>query len=106
MLSDPWLNCELQQVNNHTYSSPEQLEAAANVTIQKVDWFTSDLFSLGIVILEAYHLDFMDEIYTKNARGINNQQLNFRITAIRTPTLKRYVDHLLGSPHSRLAISE
>jgi hypothetical protein len=48
----------------------------------------------------------MDDLYIKNGRSINNQLLSIRITAIRSPILKRYVEHLLGSPQSRLTISE
>jgi hypothetical protein len=106
MLSDPWLNSDQLQLSNHVYKSPEQLEAAANISTRKVDWFTSDLYSLGVVILEAYHLEFMDDIYMKNSRAIKNELLRTRVAAIRTTTLKKYVEQLVGSPNNRISISE
>jgi len=106
MLSDPWLNPDVLQLTNHVYSSPEQLEAAASVQLQKFDWYASDLFSLGVVLLEAYHLEFMDDLYVKNAKALNHQLLASRIAAIRQPTIRRYVEQLLGAPHVRIAIAE
>lgn len=106
MLSDPWLNPDVLQTSNHVYSSPEQLETAASMQMQKLDWFASDLFSLGVVVLEAYHLEFMDDLYPKNAKTLNHVLMANRITAIRQPGLRRYVEQLLAAPAVRLAIAD
>lgn len=83
MLTDPWLNPDMLQQCNHVYSSPEQLEASSSIQPLKVDWFASDLFSLGVVVLEAYHLEFMDDLYTKNGRSLNVAMLQNRVAVIR-----------------------
>lgn len=48
----------------------------------------------------------MDDLYVKNARSLNHNLLVGRITAIRQPTLRRYVEQLLSAPQVRLAVGE
>ena len=60
-----------------------------NLKFGKVDWYSSDLFSLGMVLLEAIHLQYMDDVYKK--KEINYATLSERVGKIPSPLIKTYV---------------
>jgi hypothetical protein len=51
--------------DQHIYLSPEQIEAMeyGHTQNQKYSAELSDVFTLGIVVLEILHLSWMDSIY-------------------------------------------
>lgn len=59
VLGDPWLlngdNDFNEKMHGNTYPSPEKI-LFKNGFIQEPDQFLSDLFSLGLVLLELYYL--------------------------------------------------
>lgn len=72
-LSDPWIkSSNLEEMPSfHIYFSPEKLEVLNSSSGQMYyDWYLSDLFSLGIMGLEAYYLEFMNGLY--HNKTINN----------------------------------
>lgn len=70
---------------------------------QEVDWLASDLFALGILVLECLELEYMDDLYQRG-RGINYQLMNSRVARIKWPLIKMYVTELLGAEKKRAAV--
>lgn len=89
--------------NVHIYPSPEKLECMNNIR-SDYNWYTSDLFSLGMVILEAVNLEFLDDIYKPNYRDINYLSLENKLQAIKNSVIKNYVEKLLRSEKHRLEV--
>lgn len=105
MISDPWLNFEpsVYPSVNHIYFSPEKLEKVHNVVGGSLDEFTSDLFSLGMVVLETVHLEYMDDVYKK--KEVNYAVLSGKVNRVSSPLIKTYVQGLLGAPRKRLSVA-
>lgn len=105
MLSDPWLSAH--QINMHVYDSPEKIKSISSTMEEHYDVYLSDLFSLGVVILEIYHLEFMDDVYNKNGRMINRELLERRLNTITNSKLRRYTGLLLDpQPEKRWSAIE
>lgn len=70
MLSDPWYCMDDTRLpkNDRVYLSPERLQAQNINRTAKVDWYLADLWSLGMVVVEAANLKNIDGLYTKNGR--------------------------------------
>lgn len=69
VLSDPWFNSyENMPLGDRAYMSPEKLEAMKNMRTSRVDWYTSGLFALGMVVVEAANLEYLDTVYEQNRR--------------------------------------
>lgn len=68
-----------------------------NVRAEGYNWFTSDLFSLGMVVLEMANLDYVDDVYKPNYKDINYLVLEAKLQAIKNPTIVNYVERLLRS---------
>ena len=81
MLSDPWIVTENTTVlqNSHIYFSPEKIEAVNSINSQNYDWYSSDLYSLGMVMLEVANLEFMDDVYQRGNREINYLSLDAKM---------------------------
>lgn len=66
MVGDPWLlggGCEPAfSLRGHSYPSPEKI-LHDNGLISSYDLHLSDLFTLGVVLLEALRLEHMDVLY-------------------------------------------
>ena len=45
------MNSEYYKVADHVYDSPERFEQKLSIKPKEVDWLSSSLFSLGMVIL-------------------------------------------------------
>lgn len=99
-LSDPWLKTSnLEELPSyHIYASPEKLDVMSNSEVS-YDWYLSDLFSLGILGLEAYCLEFMNNLYEN--KTLNLELLNHRIESIKYPKFKQLVKGLTGPPRLR-----
>jgi serine/threonine protein kinase len=88
VLGDPWLLSEENNFNEtmhgNIYPSPEKI-LFRNGYINEPDAFLSDLFSLGVALLEMYFLEHMDTIYEKGYRRIVETRLVENISNIAAP---------------------
>ena len=85
ILGDPWILCEMNDFNGNLqgniYPSPEKI-LHKNGYIGEPDLFLSDLFSLGVTLLEMYFLEHMDVIYERGYKRISEIKMIEKINKI------------------------
>ena len=87
-------------VNSTIYPSPEKI-LFSNSFISTYDKTLSDIFTLGIVILEIIYFYNMDCLYESNFRRIISSQIIEKISNIKYPDLKNKLKIILSQETTR-----
>lgn len=107
LLGDPWVLGESNMNFNlygFTYPSPEKI-LFDNQLIKSYNHGLSDLFTLGIVLLETMSLEHMDSLYEKGFRRIRHLKIIEKINMISNDFLRNKLKILLDhEPNKRADI--
>jgi serine/threonine protein kinase len=82
-------------MHGNIYPSPEKI-LFKNGYINEPDQFLSDLFSLGVTLLEMYLLEHMDIIYEKGCKRILETKLVEAINKVTSKELKKRLKIILS----------
>ena len=87
-MGDPWATPPAynlnQNQNGFAYPSPEKI-LYQNDQIYEYDPYRSDLFSVGVIALEAIHLEHMDVIYEKGFRRVLQAKIEQKLSKVENP---------------------
>jgi len=87
-----------------SYPSPEKLSTAYGSKLNTYDEFSSNLFSVGVIGLEIYYLEFVESIYSKK-KDVNLEEVRSRVKKFKDEKLRRGVECLLNvNPSERKKI--
>ena len=90
-MGDPWITPPIynQDINQNAFAcpSPEKI-LLQNDQIFNICPYRSDLFSLGIVVLEALNCEHMDVLYEKGFRKVIESRVQEKLNQIKDKSLK------------------
>lgn len=67
------------------------------------DWVAAGLYSLGMVVLELYYLEYMDCLY-EGGEGVNEKMLKERVQGVQFEEVRRVVKELVSNKRRRLMV--
>lgn len=99
-LKDPWLSARAGETGQHSlnfltsYPSPEKLQAA-NSFSSTYDEFKSDLFTVGMIGLELFSMNFKDDMYVMK-KYIDRNRIVEQLGMIKDGKLRSGLEILLS----------
>lgn len=84
-----------KKLQGNIYPSPEKI-LFENGYIQNYDIFLSDLFSLGVMILDIFFLEHMDILYERGYRRLIENRVFEMINKFRSKDLRNKLQILLS----------